>query len=242
METIGTFYGVGVGPGERGLITVGAWEAVRRCAKIYVPRATAQDHSIARACLPENDLPEERFEEIHFDMSLDHSALEDRYTRLAQNIAPQLLAGQSVAYLTLGDAMTYSTLNYALAAVRKACPAAPWKIFPGITSYCALAAATGFSLGEKKERVLILPCPDNVEELREALAQNPVVVVMKIGKRLPLVLRVLADLNLLDQSHLGSHVGMPGQQIFSHLRALDPAGSHGYLSTLLVRNPACFSE
>lgn len=242
MTQTGTFFGVGVGPGEPGLLPVCAWEAMRHCAKIYVPRASAQEHSIARACLPENDLPEERFEEVVFDMSLDHAALEERYTRLAQCIAAHLRAGVDVCYLTLGDSMTFSTFNYALAAVRTACPEAPWKVFPGITSYAALAAATGFSLGEKKERVLILPCPERAESLRDALRRHEVVVVMKIGKRLPMVLEVLADLNLLAHSHLGSHVGMPDQQIWSGLCGLDLEGSRGYLSTLLVRNPAALIE
>jgi precorrin-2/cobalt-factor-2 C20-methyltransferase len=238
----GTFYGVGVGPGEPGLLPVCAWEAVQGCSKIYVPRASAQAHSIARACLPKNDLPGERFEDVVFDMSLDHASLEERYTHLSQKIAAHLRAGSDVCYLTLGDSMTFSTFNYALAAVRAACPEAPWRVFPGITSYAALAAATGFSLGEKKERVLILPCPEKAEALRHALQRNTVVAVMKIGKRLPMVLEVLAELDLLDHSHLGSHVGMPHEQIRSGLRGLDSEDSLGYLSTLLVRNPAASLE
>jgi precorrin-2/cobalt-factor-2 C20-methyltransferase len=65
---------------------------------------------------------------------------------------------------------------------------------------------------------------------------------MKIGKRLPMVLEVLAELDLLDHSHLGSHVGMPHEQIRSGLRGLDSEDSLGYLSTLLVRNPAASLE
>lgn len=242
MQQIGTFYGVGVGPGEPGMLPVCAWERVRRCSKIFVPRASAQDKSVARSCLPENDIPEECFEEVVFDMSLDHEALEHRYTRLAEKIAAYLRAGNEVCYLTLGDTQTYSTFNYALAAVRKACPEAPWKIFPGVTSYAALAAATGFALGEKKERVLILPCPESPGPLRRAFEQNSVVVVLKIGRRLPMVLGVLADMNLGGHSHLGSHVGMPDQRLFYGLTGEIPGDSPGYLSTLLVRNPAASTE
>jgi precorrin-2/cobalt-factor-2 C20-methyltransferase len=242
MQRTGTFYGVGVGPGERGLLPVCAWEKVRQCTKIYVPRATSQEHSIARACLPENDLPDERFEEVTFDMSRDHLALDHRYTALADGIATHLRAGNDVCYLTIGDTLTYSTFNYALAAVRKACPEAPWKVFPGVTSYAALAAATGFSLGEQKERVLILPCPDQPDPLRFALRHHHVVVVMKIGRRLPMVLEVLAEMDLLAHSHLGSHVGMENQNLFSDLRVMHPVATHGYLSTLLVRNPAPVTE
>jgi precorrin-2/cobalt-factor-2 C20-methyltransferase len=242
MQHTGTFYGVGVGPGERGMLPVCAWERVQRCAKIYVPRATSQSQSIARACLPANSLPEEIFEEVSFDMNLDHAALDQRYTLLAEGITRYLRAGNDVCYLTIGDTLTYSTFNYALAAVRKSCPEAPWKVFPGITSYSALAAATGFSLGEQKERVLILPCPDDANELKRALRCHHVVVVMKIGKRLPMVLKALEETDLLAHSHLGSHVGMDDQRLFSNLQLMHPSSSYGYLSTLLVRNPSPVNE
>jgi hypothetical protein len=52
------------------------------------------------------------------------------------------------------------TFNYTLRAVRATCPEAPWRVFPGVSSYAAIAAATRFPLGEGKERVLILPCPE----------------------------------------------------------------------------------
>jgi precorrin-2/cobalt-factor-2 C20-methyltransferase len=238
MKTTGTFYGIGVGPGEQGLLPVLAWEALQRCAVIFVPRATSQEGSTAKACLPANALPEERFCEVEFDMSTEHGALLERYTAMAARIATHLRAGHDVAYLTLGDSMTYSTFNYTLRAVREACPEAPWRVFPGVSSYAALAAATGFPLGEGKERVLILPCPDSMESLERALRQHDITVLMKIGKRLPEVLALLKQMDLTREAAFGGRVGMPDAICQIGLDGLLGVPPSGYLSTMLIRNPA----
>jgi precorrin-2/cobalt-factor-2 C20-methyltransferase len=237
MTAIGTFYGIGVGPGEQGLLPVLAWERLQHCQVIYVPRATSKEVSTARGCLPTNTLPEERFVEIEFDMSRDHAVLLARYTAMADSIAAHLRAGRDVAYLTLGDTMTYSTFNYTLQAVRKSCPEALWRVFPGISSYAALAAATGFSLGEGKERVQILPCPETPDELEFFIRCNDIVVLMKVGKRLPMVLKVLQKLGLVHDSAFGSRIGMPDGVCFQDLTPLLEAPHSGYLSTMLIRNP-----
>jgi siroheme synthase len=57
MNMPGMFCGIGVGPGEPGLIPVIAWEFLKRCDVIFVPRATTMDHSVARQCLTANEIP-----------------------------------------------------------------------------------------------------------------------------------------------------------------------------------------
>lgn len=237
MNKLGTFYGIGVGPGEQGLLPVLAWDRLQYCHIIYVPRATSQDASTARGCLPANTIPEERFCEVEFDMSRDHAVLLARYTAMAHSIAEHLRAGHDVAYLTLGDTMTYSTFNYTLQAVRIACPDAPWRVFPGISSYAALAAATGFPLGEGKERVQILPCPETAEELEFFIRRNDIVVLMKVGKRLPMVLELLQKLELTHGSAFGSRIGMPEGFCLQDVSPLLEGNHTGYLSTMLIRNP-----
>ena len=237
MTALGTFYGLGVGPGEPGLLPVAAWEVVQMCDAIFVPRATSQEASTAKQCLPKHNIAAERFHEVEFDMSRDHRALESRYTAMAAEIAVLLRQGKSVAYLTLGDSMTYSTFNYALRAVRAICPEAPWKVFPGVTSFAALAAATGQTLGEGKERVQILPCPEDMDVLARVIGFNHLVVLMKVGHRLPGVLALLQRMNLLEYCVLGSRVGMPDEVLVADLRGALHQQPSGYLSTLLIRNP-----
>jgi precorrin-2/cobalt-factor-2 C20-methyltransferase len=232
----GIFIGVGTGPGGEGLIPVAAWEAVQSARWVYLPRARGAEGSVATLGLP-GEIPRERMVEVEFDMALEHASLVERYGAMAEGIVAKLLAGEDVAYLTLGDTSTYSTFNYALKAVKERMPEVRVRVFPGVTSYAALAAESGFSLGEKKERVLILPCPETREEFRVHVLAHHVVVVMKMGPRLGWVLEVLREEGLLEHSYLGSRVGMEGEVLLRGSSIAEhPGGRLGYFSTLLVRN------
>lgn len=232
----GMFIGVGTGPGGEGLIPVAGWAAVQAADWVYLPRARGAAGSVASLGLP-GEIEAGRIVEVAFDMSVDHGELLERYYTLAQEIVARIRAGSDVAYLTLGDTSTYSTFNYALQAVRRLMPSVRTRVFPGVTSYAALAAATGFSLGEKKERVLILPCPETPEELRRHVTEHHVVVVMKMGARLSWVVDVLRAEGLLEHAFLGSRVGMEGEMVLRGDEVTVDVGSRlGYFSTLLVRN------
>lgn len=238
MRQTGTFYGIGVGPGEPGMLPVVAWTTLQACDVIYIPRATSQEGSTAKSCLPPNSIPQGRFRELEFDMSKEHDVLAERYERAARDIAHDLREGKDVAYLTIGDTMTFSTFNYALDAVRKACPEASWHVYPGVSSYAALAARMGFSLGEGKERLQVLPCPDDSEALRRAIENNDIVILIKIGKRLPMVVELLRTMHLLREAVFGSRIGTPEAVYLNGVEPLLQSPASGYLSTMLIRNPS----
>jgi precorrin-2/cobalt-factor-2 C20-methyltransferase len=231
----GMFFGIGVGPGEPGLIPVAAWDILKKCEVIFVPRAKTMGHSVARRCLPTNEIPQGRFREIEFAMETDRSVLSAHYTELAETIAIELCAGRDVAYLTLGDPSTYSTYTYTLAGLQDRISDFRYRTFPGVPSYCAVAAAAGFALGEGKQRILILPCPTEMSELRSAIETHDIVVLMKIGDRLPAVLGLLRQMGIGDRCVFGSHVGMADQILYPNVAEMDPEKSRGYLSTLLIR-------
>ena len=144
MSVPGRFCGIGVGPGEPGLIPVVAWEFLKLCDVIYVPRARTMDHSVARQCLPANEIPAQRFREVEFTMDPDRDKLRQHYADLAAAISTELRAGKDTAWLTIGDPMTYSTYIYTLAALKDSMPELRPRTYPGVTSYCALAAAAEF--------------------------------------------------------------------------------------------------
>jgi precorrin-2/cobalt-factor-2 C20-methyltransferase len=231
----GQFWGIGVGPGPRGLLPIAAVEALSQAAVIYLPRARSAEVSIARQCLDGLVVPESRLREVEFIMDPDRSVLREHYGALAAEIGSELQAGRDVAYLTLGDPMTYSTFGYTLAALKDRLPALRARTFPGVTSFAAAAAAMGWPLGEGKERVLILPCPDEPEALRRDIESHDVVVLMKIGKRLPMVLQVVRDMDIGKYCALASRIGLPGETLCSDVGALSDDASLGYLSTMLIR-------
>jgi precorrin-2/cobalt-factor-2 C20-methyltransferase len=231
----GHFYGVGVGV-TPGSLSVAAWRALQSADLIYAPRSKVSGASVALAMLDGLDLDRAKIREVEFSMDGDGPRLRSFYLNLAQDIAALLLGGRRVAYLTIGDSMTYSTYGYLLAMLREVAPDSARTTFPGVTSYATAASLLEFSLGEEKERTLILPCPDDMQALRREIGAHEVVALLKIGHRFPEVLALLRDMNLLEYCALASRLGLPEQRLQAGLNTFPPDFERpGYLSVLLIR-------
>jgi precorrin-2/cobalt-factor-2 C20-methyltransferase len=212
-----------------------AVEVLSKANVVYLPRARSSELSIARQCVNGFLAGTARLREVEFTMDPDRSVLREHYALLAGEIAAELEAGRNVVYVTLGDPMTYSTYGYTLAALTDRLPSLRTRTLPGITSFAAAAAAMSWPLGEGKERILILPCPDDAQALRRDIEDHDVVVLMKIGKRLPMVLRVLRDMGISKHCALASRIGLHGEILCEDVRGLTEGADQGYLSTMLIR-------
>jgi precorrin-2/cobalt-factor-2 C20-methyltransferase len=230
----GKFFGIGVGPGSAGMISFAAVQALQEVDAIFVPKARHVQESVARQCLNGVDLADDRFIEVVYNMDSDRAVTGQHYKQLAQQIVTELDAGKSVAYLTIGDSLTYSTYNYLLSALLEIVPDLDHKTFAGITSYCALASRFDWPLGHGKERMLVLPCPDEMTDLKRDIEHHDVIALIKIGRRLPSVLALLKQMEILEHCVFASRLGLPGEVVCSNLAELEDGDSLGYLSTMLI--------
>jgi precorrin-2/cobalt-factor-2 C20-methyltransferase len=238
QKNMGRFWGIGVGPGPHGYLPLAALEALQSADLIFTPRARSADTSVALQCLAGIDLRAERLREIEFNMDPDRDVLRTHYGELADRIADELRAGRDVAYLTIGDTLTYSTYGYVLAALQQRLPGFAHRTFPGITSYAAAAAAMDWPLGEGKQRMLILPCPDDAAALRADIESHDIVVLMKIGARLEWVLALLREMGIARHCAFARKIGLPGELLAPEVEHLDANLASGYLATLLIRKTA----
>lgn len=239
---LGMFWGIGVGPGPAGYLPLAAMQALQQADLIYVPRAKSADTSVALQCLDGVAIDAGRLREVEFNMDPDRNVLREHYAQLARDIAAELQAGRSVAYLTIGDTLTYSTYGYLLAALKDLLPEFPHRTFPGITSYASAAAALGWPLGVGKERTLILPCPDEPATLQHEIETHDIVVLMKVGARLPWVLTLLKEMGIAAHCAFARRIGLDGEVLATDLTTLE-AGDRdhavsGYLATMLIRKTA----
>jgi precorrin-2/cobalt-factor-2 C20-methyltransferase len=231
----GTLYGIGIGPGDPELITLRGTRLISACRNLFVPKARTASESVALAIARPLVGPGTRIEEIVFPMTADREELAERWDEAAFRVAKVLTAGEDACFLTLGDPLLYSTYIYLLRALRRTIPGLRAVTVPGITAFGAAAALTGFSVGEGREPVTIVPAADDLTAVRRALAAGGTVVLMKIGKRLPEVLDLLEGKGLLESSVFVSHATMAEQRIEMDLRRLRPDGPEaGYLSIILV--------
>jgi precorrin-2/cobalt-factor-2 C20-methyltransferase len=239
------FYGVGVGPGDPELITLKALNVLKKADIIFAPKAKMKGDSLAREivekALNEKLVPgwcnqEKDIMEIEFPMTKDVEELKKRYLNSAGIILEKIKEGKDAAYLTIGDPLLYSTYIYLVSALKELSPDLKIETIPGIPAYSAVAARLDYSLAEKDERICISPVPEDMEDLREIITKNDTTVIMKVAKRLPQVINLLNEMNLLQYSIFGSHVGMDGERLING--AKEPfivSEKEGYLSTIIVR-------
>ena len=159
----GTFYGVGVGPGDPELLTVKAARLIRECGVLAIPHRDP-DQCFAYRIVSEA-VPEAKDKQIlcvDMPMTHDKTAREAAYEAGAAAIADALRTGKSVVFVTLGDPTVYSTFAYLAAKVSLAGYAVLW--IPGVPSFCAAAAALRMPLCTDREELHILPGSAHAEE------------------------------------------------------------------------------
>ena len=178
----GILYGVGVGPGDPELLTVKAVRLIKECDIIAIPHRDAGQcfaYRIAVSAVPE--VKEKPVLPVEMPMTRDKTIREAAYEKGADTVAEVLSEGKNVVFLTLGDPAVYSSFAYLAPHVKSRGFEVVW--VPGVTSFCASAAALGCPLCTDREALHILPGGSNAEE---ALSFPGAKVFMK-GELAPLL-------------------------------------------------------
>jgi len=230
------FVGIGVGPGEADLVTVRAVAALRRADRVVAP-ATAID-AVGRAeAIVRQAVPGLRVERIPFAMAPGRAERDRSVEEAAEVLAAYLASGEEVAFVTLGDPLMYSTFTSVADAVVRRRSATIVDRVPGIMAFQALAARTGTTVTDERQRLVVRTALDG-EDIGADLSDPVVTVVLyKGGRRLPDLAKAAAAAGRLPGAVAGELLGMPGERIgaLSDLAADGPAS---YLATVIV--PAAF--
>jgi precorrin-2/cobalt-factor-2 C20-methyltransferase len=228
------FYGVGVGPGEFELLTLKAERILRAADVICYPSCKPGGSSYAlRIIKPMLDLSRQRLEGLLFPMDKDFARLIPIWHESARAIVSHLRENRSVAFITEGDPMLYSTFLHVYEIITEEFPEVAVEIVPGVSSLGAAAAAGRIALGQADEAIAIVPATYQKHELKELLERFDVVVLMKVGAVLDQVVEVLDELGLRDRALLASRVGTKQEIVTRELEAYRAKRLH-YLTTLIV--------
>ncbi len=228
----GRFVGVGVGPGEADLVTVRAVAALRRADRVVAP-ATAVD-AVGRAeAVVRQAVPGLRVERIPFAMAPGRAERDQSIEDAASVLAGYLAAGEEVAFVTLGDPWMYSTFTSVAEAVARRRPATVVGRVPGIMAFQALAARTGTTVTDERQRLVVRTALDGEDVGADLSDPDVTVVLYKGGRRLPDLAKAAAAAGRLSGAVAGELLGMPGERIgaLSDLAADGPAS---YLATVIV--------
>ena len=175
----GTLYGIGVGPGDPDLITMKAVKILHQVDIVFAAASTKNDHSLAVNIAREHIPDSATVIRLKFPMTRDKNETRQAWKAHSQTIIAELERGRNVAFLTLGDSMTYSTYGYILRYVQTMAPHLEVQTVPGITSYQAAAARLNTPLVEGEESLMVVSGAKGGNRLRELCGKPENIVFLK---------------------------------------------------------------
>lgn len=232
---LGTLYGIGVGPGDPELLTLKAARILKQVAHIFAAASSKNDYSLAHDIVREHVPPEVPVDQLAFPMTFNPERLENAWQANCRKVIDILVKGKSVAFLTLGDPLTFSTFIYLMRKVRMRLPEVSVEVVPGITSFQAAAACANEPLAEGEEALTIVSGAKGGNRLREVFAASDNVVLMKTYKRFPQILAKIEELGLQDSCCFISRCGLEGEVIERDFQKLTEMKQPHYLSLMLIK-------
>ena len=186
MSAPGRLFGVGVGPGDPELMTIKARARIEAAHVVAYPSA-AHGRSVARRIAA----PYLREGQIELRLAYpvtteetDHpggyeGAVAEFYDRAAEEVAAHLDAGRDVAVLCAGDPLMYGSYMYVH---ERLAGRYETEVIPGVTSFCAAAAAAGRPLVKRDDVLSIIPGTLPAEEIEARLRSSGAAVILKLGR------------------------------------------------------------
>lgn len=204
MPERGRVYGVGVGPGDPELLTLKAARvlATTRTVAFFARRGgLGNAFAIAERYLR----PDAERLVLHYPYTVEISpyaaeyvaAIDGFFEDSARRIAARLDAGGDVAVLCEGDPLFYGSYIYLHDRLARAYPVT---VIPGVTSFAGCVASAGVPLVSTDRVFAVVPGTLPEDELERHLGTADAVAVIKLGRHLAKVRRVLSRLGRLHDA------------------------------------------
>ena len=225
----GTFYGVGIGPGDPELLTLKAIRVLRECPVIAAPRTASGDMlalDIARQAV---DFGGKTILPMDLPMERDKARLRAAHEAAADQAEAYLRQGQDVAMLNLGDVSIYATFGYLQEILEER--GFTTAMVPGVPSFCAVAARLNTGLTEMNKPLHIVPAGGG--PLSETLGLPGTKILMKSGKQIARVVETLREHGCLGKAAMVQSCGLPDEIVYRDLAEVPE--NAGYFATILVK-------
>ncbi len=227
----GTLYGLGVGPGDPELLTL---KAVRLLSAVDVVAYPAPEKGDGLARVIAGPHVPEGVTELAIKTPMTPGAFpaNDVYDRYAAEIANHLSSGRDVAVLCEGDPFLYGSFMYIFMRLAERFPT---EVVPGVSSIGACAAAAAHPLVSRNQVLTVLPAPLPSDELERRLWETDAAAIMKVGRHLDKIQKVLIKTNRLEGAVYVARASFKDQRVAPVTELKDETAP--YFSMILVRKP-----
>ena len=236
--SVGTVYGLGLGPGDPDLMSVRADRLLRNARHVaYFRKAgkSGQARGIVAGLIPETAL-EHPMEypvttEIPFSDPRYNEMLSAFYANCVSHLKSLVERGEDVVVLCEGDPFFYGSFMHLHS---RLVGDVPVQVVPGITGMSGAWTATGLPVtwGDDVLTVAMGTLPE--DELARRMGDTNALVVMKIGRNLEKVTRALQAAGRYDDAWLVEYATMDGQTVTRLAEAQAESRRAPYFSIIIV--------
>ncbi len=209
LSTPGTLYGLGVGPGDPELITLKALRLLRACPVIAYP-APEHGESLARGIAAPHIARTKTEIAIRMPLDAGRFPIDAVYDEAARAVAGHLDAGRDVAALCEGDPFFYGSFMYLFGRLAETHRI---EVVPGVSSLVACPAALGAPLAARDDALMVVPATLPEDALAARLEGVDAAAIIKVGRHVDKLRRVLERLGLADRARYVEHATMANQRI-----------------------------
>jgi len=130
-----------------------------------------------------------------------------------------------------GDPFFYGSFLYLYARLVERCPV---RVVPGVSSLMACADACGAPLAARNDTLTVIPAPLPEDALAARLAAGDAAAIIKVGRHLGKLRRVLDSLGMLDRARYVERATLDAQRILPLAEVSGDAAP--YFSMVLVHS------
>ena len=228
----GTFYGIGVGPGDPELLTVKAIKAMEQADVLIAPKTEKKEGSVALEIARPHLKKDIEIVYQVFPMVKDFAADTGAWEANKAEILELLNVGKNVAFLTLGDPMFYSTYIYVFRLLEH--EDVDIITIPGVPAFAAIGSQIGRPIVEGNDVLAVIPATADKKHLEEVMAVAGSAVIMKVYRNYAEMVDLLKRNDMAKDAVLVSRAGLDGERIIHDLEA-HADEKLNYLSTILTR-------
>ncbi|EHL14967.1 precorrin-2 C20-methyltransferase [Peptoanaerobacter stomatis] len=223
-------YAIGVGTGDNSILTLKAVETLQKIDILYCPTSKNDNTSIAYTIAKKYIRDKVQIKNRHFPMIRDKQKLEVAFNEIADEIKKDVQLGKEVGFVTIGDAMIYSTFIYIL---RKLKDEIDIITISGIPSFVDVASKTNFPIAFDDNAFVVVPATTSIQKLEEYIISFDSIVIMKAYKNYNDIISLIKKYNLQENTIVVSNASLENEIILQGEEIFDKKNEE-YLTTILI--------
>lgn len=223
-------YGIGVGVGDPELMTLKAVRALRESDVVILPRANTKNYSTAF------EIAKEHLRDDIEKIYIDFTTVDDDKTRELDRIEYAKVVnrcideGKTLAFITIGDPMTFSTFVYVMNLLEKDIEI---ETIPGVTSFASITARLNTPLVMGDETLKVVPVSKDTDIVAEINSADNL-IFMKVTRNLERLKKAFRETGNMDKAVLVSNCGKENEKIIYELENITKEDI-SYFSTILLK-------